>query len=270
MKRVLSLGAGVQSSALLLMSCRGLLPRLDCAVFADTGWEPRAVYQNLVWLEDEARAAGIPVHRVSAGNLRDDLARGFPPGATGRFVTMPMHVARPDGRRGILRRQCTTEYKLRPIEKFLRRHILGLRPRQRAPRSPVIEQWLGISADEALRMKGARHPWQTLRYPLIQDMSPPMSRQDCQQWLLETYGRTVPRSSCIGCPFHTRDEWRALDTEDWQDAVSFDATIRHGRGLDGEAYLHRSLVPLDRVDLRTAEDMGQLNWLNECEGLCGV
>ena len=34
---VLSLGAGVQSSTLLLMSCRGVLPKLDAAIFADTG-----------------------------------------------------------------------------------------------------------------------------------------------------------------------------------------------------------------------------------------
>ena len=39
--RILSLGAGVQSSAVLLMSCDGVLPKLDCAIFADTGWEGR-------------------------------------------------------------------------------------------------------------------------------------------------------------------------------------------------------------------------------------
>lgn len=49
--RVLSLGAGVQSSTLALMSARGDLPRLDYAVFADTGWEPARVYAWLDWLE---------------------------------------------------------------------------------------------------------------------------------------------------------------------------------------------------------------------------
>ncbi|KKN55324.1 hypothetical protein LCGC14_0583140, partial [marine sediment metagenome] len=43
--RILSLGAGVQSTAVLLMSCQGVLPPLDAAVFADTGWEPKAVYR---------------------------------------------------------------------------------------------------------------------------------------------------------------------------------------------------------------------------------
>jgi hypothetical protein len=68
--RVLSLGAGVQSSTCLLMSLAGELPRLDAAVFADTGWEPKAVYAHLDRLEATATAGGIPVYRVSAGNLR--------------------------------------------------------------------------------------------------------------------------------------------------------------------------------------------------------
>lgn len=28
--------------------------------------------------------------------------------------------------------------------------------------------------------------------------------------------------------------------------------------------------PLPMVDLRTLEDKGQGNWINECEGMCGV
>ena len=48
--RVLALGAGVQSSYLLLASCAGELPRLDCAIFADTMNEPDAVYTHLDWL----------------------------------------------------------------------------------------------------------------------------------------------------------------------------------------------------------------------------
>jgi hypothetical protein len=37
--RILSLGAGVQSSTLALMIARGDLPMVDCAIFADTGAE---------------------------------------------------------------------------------------------------------------------------------------------------------------------------------------------------------------------------------------
>ncbi|WP_433894799.1 hypothetical protein [Streptomyces sp. CA-111067] len=59
--RVLSLGAGVQSTRLLLLAAEGRLPKLDAAIFADTGWEPRAVYEHLDRIEREvAQPADIP------------------------------------------------------------------------------------------------------------------------------------------------------------------------------------------------------------------
>src|SRR6266540_5820245 len=88
--RILSLGAGIQSSTLLLMSLAGELPRLDAAVFADTGWEPKAVYQHLDRLEATATAGGIPVYRVSAGSLRADALD-----PTRHFACLPLHVRRP-------------------------------------------------------------------------------------------------------------------------------------------------------------------------------
>ena len=54
MLNVLSLGAGVQSSTLALMAAHGEIePMPDCAIFADTGDEPKAVYEWLVWLETQ-------------------------------------------------------------------------------------------------------------------------------------------------------------------------------------------------------------------------
>jgi len=50
--------------------------------------------------------------------------------------------------------------------------------------------------------------------------------------------------------------------------VDFDKRIRNMVGLEGKAYLHRSLKPLDEV---TLEDPDQLDLFEgECEGLCGV
>ena len=49
--RILSLGAGVQSSALALMIEKGQVPMVDAAIFADVKGEPKAVYTHLDWLE---------------------------------------------------------------------------------------------------------------------------------------------------------------------------------------------------------------------------
>ena len=41
--RVISLGAGVQSSAMFLMACHGEIAGVDAAIFADTQQEPASV-----------------------------------------------------------------------------------------------------------------------------------------------------------------------------------------------------------------------------------
>lgn len=91
---MLSLGAGVQSSTLLLMALQGGLP--DCAIFADTGWEPQAVYDHLDRLEANARADGLPVHRVSAGNFRRHLLDAIA-GSRRRVTDPPLFVPLPGG-----------------------------------------------------------------------------------------------------------------------------------------------------------------------------
>ena len=284
--RVLSLGAGVQSTTVLLLSCHGQLPWLDVAIFADTGWEPPSVYRHLDWLTKESASNGIPVHVVRQGNIKQDAlesqVRGKAEGGK-RWASMPYFVQGADGNAGMIRRQCTYEYKIRPIERFMRRKLLGLRPGQRAPREPVIEQWFGISVDEVQRAKSSRDPWKTHLYPLIGQicgegrdyLSRPWTRLDCLNWLEANYpGRRIPRSACIGCPFHSDAEWRWLrdhEPEAFADAVAFDRAIRRTGGMRGEVYLHSSRRPLDEVDLSTDIDRGQLTlWEIACDGMCGA
>ena len=68
--RVLSLGAGVQSSTLALMIEKGEVPMVDAAIFADTKSEQKAVYDWLNWLEAQL---SYPVYRVSWRNLKQDI-----------------------------------------------------------------------------------------------------------------------------------------------------------------------------------------------------
>lgn len=275
MINILSLGAGVQSSTLLLMSCVGDLPKPDAAIFADTGWEPKAVYAHLGWLASYAGARGIPVIQRSRGNLRKDAlvfmtmgADGKRKSADGRWASMPVYVLNPDGSQGMIRRQCTSEYKIAVTDKFSR-EIAGIKPRQRVA-TPMVKQWIGISTDEASRMRDSQNKWQILSYPLIEKR---MSRADCLQWLRIHDFPIPPKSSCIGCPFHSDYEWRWLrdsSPEEFEDACQFDEAIRNCGGMRGEIFLHRSCKPLREVDLSTAEERGQVNWINECYGMCGV
>lgn len=274
MIRVISLGAGVQSTTMALMAAHGEIgPMPDCAIFADTGAEPAAVYDHLRWLVS-ANVLPFPVHIVSAGNLRDQImatTRGE--SKRGSHARPPFYVKNPDGSKGIIRRQCTGDYKIDPIEKKVR-GLLGLKPRQRWPKEPVVEQWIGISTDEAMRMKPSKQAAITSRWPLIEQR---MSRSDCLLWMERRAYPTPPKSACTFCPFRSDTAWRHLrdtDPAGWKEAVTVDAAVRQGlsmRGLTGELYVHSSLIPLSEVDLSTAEDHGQLNLFNnECEGMCGV
>src|SRR5690606_6090278 len=264
--RVLSLGAGVQSTALALMAAHGEFEQKpDCAIFADTGWDPRDVYEHLDRLE---RELPFPVYRVSAGNIRKD-ALASKNGK--RFATMPFHVRNLDGKPAMLWRQCTREYKVTPITKKIR-ELLGLKPGERAAGRVKVQLWMGISLDEIQRMRDNREPWIDNHYPLIERR---MTRWDCQLWL-ERHGYTVPRkSACIGCPFHDDATWRWMREnrpDEWREAVEFDRAIRSGLpGVLSEAYVHRSLVPLDEVDLYANVVEGQLDlFAMECEGYCGA
>lgn len=151
MREILSLGAGVQSSTLLYMSCDGDLPLLHAAIFGDTQAEPEAVYAHLERCKEKAAKAGIRVIVSTAGNLRDDLIdfwhlRKSSDGK--RHASIPAFIKNPDGSRGIVRRQCTGTYKVEVVER-VERDILGLRRGQRWPTTPTIRQWIGISADVA-------------------------------------------------------------------------------------------------------------------------
>lgn len=273
MIRVLSLGAGVQSSTLALMAAAGQIEAPDHAIFADTQWEPPAVYE---WLRDYLiPRLPFPVHIVTKGNIREEQItarmRGYKETGS-RWASLPYFTKNPDGSTGLTRRQCTAEYKIQPIEKKIR-ELLGLRPRQWYPKRICVEHWYGISADEIQRCKVEIDPhWQRNRYPLVERR---MTRTDCLEWLRRHGHPKAPRSACIGCPFHSNEEWRDMKRNrphEWADAVLFDSAIRRSGGIRGDTFLHRDCVPLDQANLRVRPQRLQteFSFLDECAGMCGI
>ncbi len=285
--RILSLGAGVQSSCLALMAQEGLTKhKPDYMIFADTGWEPKFVYEHVEYLKKAITIC--PIITVERGNIREDLIRAANPepgskeeskSFAGRVPNPPLFAARPNGGRvGMLYRQCTHDYKVIPIQKKMR-ELLGVKPKHRVPKDKIVEQWIGISTDEAMRMKKARMPWLTSRWPLIEMK---MSRADCLQWYRDINKHPMPgKSSCIGCPYHHNDQWKNMQKnypEDWEDACDLDDKIRHGlKNTETELFLHKSAKPLRSIDFQAPNPQASLfgetfdeEFADECEGLCGV
>jgi hypothetical protein len=264
---VISLGAGVQSSVMAIMAAKGDFPKPDCAIFADTGYEPKAVYRYLEFLK---KILPYPVYVVSKGNIKKDMLDSIDNGT--RFPTAPFFTqAEITGKKGMLRRQCTADYKIVPIRKKIR-ELCGIKYGKHFPKNKYVEQWIGISTDEIQRMKPARDKYILNRHPLIEAK---MSRQDCIDYLKKEKIPLPEKSACIVCPYHNDAYWHFMKNErpeEFADAVEFDKNIRTGsRNIRDKLYLHRSCKPLDEVEFNKKENDKQLDMFNnECEGMCGV
>tara|TARA_R110000787_G_scaffold267558_1_gene373920 strand:+ start:477 stop:1322 length:846 start_codon:yes stop_codon:yes gene_type:complete len=281
MKQILSLGAGVQSSVVALMSEAGELPKLDCAIFADTGAEPANVYAWLDWLE--ARLS-FPVYRVEHGNLETEDVQRRISGKTGKQYlrsSVPMWTANGGKMAGGLRRKCTRDFKIDPLRKKSR-ELADIR---RGATEVGVRQWIGISTDEAHRMKPSRDAWVVHWWPLI-DVG--MSRSDCLRWMQAKGYPVPPRSSCVFCPYHSPKEWHRLQTEDpsgYQRAVDYEDKVRTGlkewdQTTKADDVFCQKVVPntplsainwAEVMHKRSAQkgfDFGE--WGNECEGMCGL
>jgi hypothetical protein len=156
----LNLGGGVQSTTLYLLSMSGQIPKYDVAIFADTQDEPGAeerrlglpdppnsVYAHLDWMDTLSALGGAKILRRTQGHLSAALMRREN-STRQRFATIPAFTSKIEGvrvGRGQLRRQCASEYKIRVIERAIRRDVLGLRPRQRVPRGVTVIQHIGMS-----------------------------------------------------------------------------------------------------------------------------
>lgn len=263
--RVLNLGAGTQSCALALMSARGDLEKLDFAIFADTGWEKARTYRYLDWLETQVPFPIMRVRREGL-NLGQYLIEGTTLPQKGRQHA-PFYLDEPFG---MMSKQCSKEFKTRVIHAALR-EMLGLQRGERGPREPVVEQWLGMTTDEAGRVSVSEKRYLHHRYPLIELR---MSKRDVFGWYFMRQLARPPKSSCIFCPLQRPDQFREIreDGEDWQRLIDFDRAIRPGyAGMDGAAYLLRQCKPIDEADLDSAEDKGQATFDDFCgDGQCGV
>lgn len=263
--RILSLGAGVQSSTMALMYKHGELPNPPaCAIFADTQSEPAAVYK---WLDILEGLLPFKVYRVTSGNLRDTLLS-----EEGRFVGIPSFMVKPGGDEAFGLRQCTQEFKIGPLRRKAKElagfPALGTLPKGAEP----IHMLIGISTDEAAwRFRRSEVKYIVNEHPLLDAR---MSRYDCLAWM-EAHGYPEPpKSACSFCPFHDDVAWRRIkDTDEaaWQDSIRVDAAIRHVRGFESAQFLHEARIPLADVDLSNPKERGQEDlFMTECQGMCGV
>jgi hypothetical protein len=265
--KILSLGLGVQSTALYFMSSLGIIERADYAIFADPGKESKKTYEYLKFLKKwQIENNGIPIIIRSKSNIYNDLLSGFNTSGN-RCKSIPAFTVDGSGKVGIIRRQCTSEYKIDVVNKTIRFDIYKKPARVRLP---LTEMMIGISLDEFERMSIAPERWRRNIYPLV-DLR--MTRQDCKNWLKKNDLPEPPKSACIFCPFTGDARWLEMkenEPEEFEEACFFDDHIRNGskRGFKQPIFIHRSCKPLREV---TFDNQGNEELFNiECKGVCGV
>lgn len=259
---IISLGAGVQSSTMALMAKHGeITPMPDAAIFADTMAEPKNVYD---WLDYLEKQLPYPVFRVTAGNLEEEIlkVRTKKNGEKSIRLNIPVRSLAPDGRKGMVQRQCTMDFKIVPIKRKARELSKGKK----------LTMWLGISYDEVQRMKPSRVKYITHIWPLIDKK---MTRQACLKWI-ESHGYpTPPRSACYFCPFHSKHEWMGLSEHDKQRSIDFETRlqelVKQVPGIISVPYLTSTFKPIKEMfDAPKEADLFDNQFINECEGHCGV
>lgn len=203
-------------------------------------------------------------------------------------VLNPPDAAHPNGSKGrIGEYRCSYDYKRRMVQKETKRLCGGRGDWKRA----TVEQWIGFSTDETLRMKpdlecrcshvSAAHvprsagcsgkrcrctgwdPWRYNRWPLIELG---MRRGDTIRWFAENGHPTPPRSACWFCPNSGNARWRDLKAKHpdlFERACRLDEHIRDGGAFNargnqpfaGKMFLHGSTIPLRSADLRSSAEI---------------
>jgi hypothetical protein len=278
--KIISLGFGVQSSALYFMSSLGILPRCDYAIFANPHSEKESTYNYIKYVQQwQTDNNGIPIIICNEKNLYDDLTSNLKTEVKSG-VSIPAFAIDDDGKVGMINRQCTSDYKIDLIDKAIRT-LYGLQPRFAMP---LTEVWKGITMDEITRMSQPRLKWHNAIYPFIgyrttyrsvHKMSSGFLRQDRNQvinWLVENGFRVPPKSSCVFCPFQKPSEFLRMKEEnnsDWSKALTVDSVIRNSinKGVDSPLYLLKSGIPLSEIQPSfVAPDLFNEN----CSDVCHV
>lgn len=281
--KILSCGAGMQSTALALMSCANKLilegrafklntelnpqvPIYDAIIFCDLGLEPDWVQNQVLFIQSACEYAGIPFYILNSNLYKDYMERY----GMRRVVSIPFWSVDDTGKKGKLPRNCTLDYKIDLIIKFVKWNLLGYKKGQKTRPEDIKahELHIGFSKEEEHRCKPNPNPLFTNSFPLV-EMG--LTRADNYKYILEVWGLDTKASACCFCPFHTNYFFNHLkenNAETYQKTVAFDDMLaeRKPDTIKSDIYISKSrkrirdLQPEDCTDCETFLYNGQPLW----------
>lgn len=225
---VVSFGGRVQSTALLVLASQ--MKEKPLFVFSNVGDDSESP-ATLDYMRDYAvpfaEEFGIEIVTLTGKT-------GLYQYAVESKNSIPLPVWLNSGAYG--RRTCTTDFKIRRIDRYLKKHYAG----------QYVNVSLGISWDEMSRMrphlmewtdkegKSRLGFWKRISYPLIDAR---LNRDDCKR-LVQNAGLPIPpKSSCFFCPFKKISEWIDMkhdQPELYEKAIRLESALREKRQRVGK------------------------------------
>lgn len=156
--KILSFGAGMQSTALALMSCENAkagkrlhpwVPVYDAVIFCDLGLEPEWVNTQMEFTRKACKDAGI-FFKVLDTPLYQHFIENF---GERRTISIPWWTITEDGHKSKMPRNCTIDFKVNAITQYVRWELLGYKKGQRLKEEDVKahEMHMGFSKEEERR-----------------------------------------------------------------------------------------------------------------------
>ena len=175
--RFLSFGAGVQTTALLLMDS------YDEIIFADTQGEHPETYDYM-----ERFVLPYCKEKAIKFTVLDSEVQG-----TKSLEQFCLDKRATPSRR---HRWCTEKFKIRRIANYVK-----------ASGNKGSTCVIGISFDEVHRMHESHSRAYSFEYPLIDKR---LTRQDCKKVIADHGWPEPPKSGCFYCPFAKMSHWKEL------------------------------------------------------------
>jgi hypothetical protein len=176
---VLSYGGGVNSSALYFYIIENNLP-LDLVIFSDTGEELKETYDTVFQMALQCKKDNIKFVTVKS-----------------KYGKMYDYYFEKKAVMSIMRRDCTSKFKIAPIRQYLR-GTYGKKQK--------FVQYIGIAWDEMQRVTNSDVKYIELKYPFVDDKIDRKGNVD----ILEKYNFKASKSGCVGCPFQSKHKWEKL------------------------------------------------------------
>lgn len=271
--KILSFGAGMQSTALALMSCENamtdgpaphpLVPVYDAVIICDLGLEQEWVRQQTEFVRRACVDAGIFFKKLDT-HMYQDFMENF---GERRTISIPWWTLSEDGHKSKMPRYCTIDYKVEEIAKFVRWELLGYEKGEwtRAEDIKSHEMHMGFSLEEKKRCGKNPNKLFVNHFPLV-EMG--WTRAESYKYILEKWGLDTKASACPFCPFHRNYYFQHIKEHDpaiYRSVVQMDHLLRDKTPkppMDSDLFISRSRK---RIEDLTPEDCNDA----ECFQYCG-